>query len=60
MIKKNDLTELQTKDTINLRLEIIKLIYNPIYPVSDAIQKATEIENYILGRNAPVKDKVKA
>jgi len=59
MIRKNDLTDLQSKDIMNSRLEIIKLVYSPVYPVSDAIKKANEIEDYILGRNAPVKDKVK-
>ena len=59
MIKKNDLTQTESKDIINSRLEIIKLVYNPIYPVSDAIKKAIEIEDYILGRKAPVTDKVK-
>lgn len=59
MMKKNDLTQSESKDIINSRLEIIKLVYNPIYPVLDAINKAIEIEDYILGRKTPVKDKVK-
>lgn len=61
MTKKNDLTVLESKDTIVVRLEIIKLVYNQIYSVSEAIEKANEIENYILlGRKTPEKDKVKA
>lgn len=61
MTKKNDLTVSGSNDTIIVRLEIIKLVYNQIYSVSEAIEKANEIENYILlGRKTPEKDKVKA
>jgi hypothetical protein len=52
--RKTLLTENDNHTTISLRLDIIKLVYSPVYSVSDAISKATEIENYILG-NTPQK-----
>lgn len=51
--KKNELTKKINKDIINLRLECVRLAYTSVYPISDVIAKASEIENYILGRNTP-------
>lgn len=45
------------KDIMNLRLEIMKLVYTHNYSVSEIIVKAQEIEKYII---TPAKaDKVK-
>lgn len=57
--KKNDLTVSQDLDIIKTRLEIVKLVYSPVYSTFEAIKKAKEIEDYILGRETPGKDKVK-
>lgn len=57
---KMHLTEQKNESIINLRLDIIKLVYSPSYQVSESIKKAMEIEDYILKCNTPDKDKVKA
>lgn len=53
------LTETPNKDIMNIRLECIKIAYTSVYAIEDVIKKASAIENYILGRNTPTKDKVK-
>lgn len=58
-LTKLPLTETLNKDIMNIRLECIKIAYTSVYTIDDVIQKATAIENYILGRDTPDKDKVK-
>ena len=56
---KTVLTQNDNTDIIKTRLEIVKLVYSPAYSVFDAIEKAKEIESYVLGRTTPTQDKVK-